>query len=377
MKQLIFKLFCLLLGFLFAFFLCEVALRAIPIQGTKILRHKFDPLTGVILYPNSKVVYCDYNRKFICRRVNAQGYIDVAHEKNKFKGDYRIGFFGDSYVEGNVPLEETFFRIIQSKLGNHGIEVFAFGISGFGTLQSYLNSKRWADYYDLDLVVYVFCENDLGDNVREIDKEGEAPYAYIKGDSFGIDNSFQEANRFREDFYYKFFDNIRANSLVISTVTRRLKLLIRNGVQSGNNKENMDMATKSKAGKVPDPSDLPSSWQSFWKEHAKKLGTYIILRWRDDMKIENRDFAVLYIPRNKEMGKEAVFQDSWKQWLENLCIKNNIPFIDPTSDFVKNSVSGNAVFYDHFTRKGHLVFADVFIKWFTKNKTELMKQRNN
>jgi hypothetical protein len=84
---------------------------------------------------------------------------------------YRIGFFGDSYTEARqVPLDSTFSRIVERELGRDSIETLAFGIMGIGTVHEYLLSTRETARFDVDMVVYVFFENDPADNLRKRDK---------------------------------------------------------------------------------------------------------------------------------------------------------------------------------------------------------------
>ena len=71
--------------------------------------------------------------------------------------------------------------------------------------------------------------------------------------------------------------------------------------------------------------------------------------------------------KEQEMEKPTEDQDSWKPWLEDLCSKNGIVFIDPTPDLLKMKQSGKDVYYDHFTRDGHVAFAESFVDWFIAN----------
>jgi len=132
------------------------------------------------------------------------------------------------------------------------------------------------------------------------------------------------------------------------------------------------MATKSEE-KIPDSNDLPSTWPDSWREHAEKLGETVISKWEDEVCAQLRKFTILYVPRASEMEKDTKNQDSWKFWLESLCSKENIMFIDPTPELLKVRLSGGNVFYDHFSKEGHLAFADAFVKWFKKDSSKTAK----
>lgn len=368
--------FSVFLALILALILGELILRTIPIPGIQLDNSKFDPLVGSGSYPHSTLTYRNMRGDFVQRKNNSWGYLDVEHKKEKIKGSYRIGFFGDSYTEAvQVPLENTFFRIIERELENYNVECLAFGNSGLSTLQSYLNYRRWADYFNLDLVIYVFCKNDLGDQIKEIKKSPNIPYAVLTDNGFQIDNSFRERNRFRQRFYFKIGDYLTAHSLVAATLSQRIKLLIKHGIKIKVTKEDRMIATKSEvkseANRIPNQNDLPSSWPDSWREYATKLGSAVILKWSDEVEGQSRKFAVLYITRSTEMEKETKDQDSWKSWLESLCEKHNITFIDPTAHLIKMKLSGKEIFYDHFTKEGHAAFAGGFVKWFIRNSSKV------
>ena len=60
-----------------------------------------------------------------------------------------------------------------------------------------------------------------------------------------------------------------------------------------------------------------------------------ILEWKKQVSGTNKDFAIMYVPREGEWKKDDLGQDSWKYWLKNLCKNNGIDFIDPKNSFIK------------------------------------------
>jgi hypothetical protein len=131
--------------------------------------------------------------RYVAREPNREGFLDAEHSPRKASSDLvRIAFFGDSYVESlQVPLDQVFHRSLPSKFQDPGVETLAFGVSGWGTLQSYLAYVAKAERYDMDIVVYVFVENDLGDNLYSIQatKTGRLnpnAYAEVSDDKFGF-----------------------------------------------------------------------------------------------------------------------------------------------------------------------------------------------
>ena len=361
------KLFYLLqtgLVALVCFFAAEVFLRMIPIPGVQFSRGKYNDLVGRGYDPNSLVTYRNARREYVERTVNRWGYLDVKHERGKEDGIFRIGFLGDSYTEAKqVNVDSTFFRIIGQELSPSNVECLAFGHSGFGIVHSYLISTKEMKFFDLDMVVYVFVENDLGDQIREIKGDPNFPYVYFKNGKLFIDNSFRERNEFRKRWPYRFFRFFQARSLLIQTVRKRIQLLIDVGVKSEVTEEDRSMSTRSQAD-VPNQNDLPSSWPDSLRNHALELASAMIMKWKNEVKSQAKEFVIMYVPRKSEWQKKSDDQDSWKSWLEDFCLKENIILIDPTESFWEARSKNKEIYYDHFTKSGHKAFAGAFVKWY-------------
>lgn len=94
----------------------------------------------------------------------------------------RILLIGDSMTAGfEVPEEKTFAALLEKKLNERGrqkYEVLNAGVRGYGTDQCELWLSREGIKYQPDVVIYVFCYNDLFDNVNRKNK----PYYTLQGD---------------------------------------------------------------------------------------------------------------------------------------------------------------------------------------------------
>ncbi len=354
----IFLTVCIII--IFVFFIGELFLRIVPIPGVRFNCAKYDNLVGGGFYPHSTDIYRNEKGDFVKRKINKWGYFDKEHERNKIKGVYRIGFFGDSFTQAKqVPLEETFFRQIESKLKPYNVECLAFGVSGFSMLQSYLTCRKLMNFFDIDMIVYVFCENDLGDQIREIKKSKNIPYPILTENRFEIDNSFRKQRRYKERFYYKIGDYLAAHSLLIATLSHRLRLLFKHGIKFKVNEEERIVSTI-------------SSWPPHLKDHAKKLGSAVLTKWKNEVTNQSKTFVTIYIPLNFQNNGESLFFGN--TWLKSICKTENIAFIDPKEEFLIMSKAGIEVFYDHFTKHGHIAFANSFVKWFKKTFRKLYKE---
>ena len=373
-KDLVYSLILIFTSIFFIIFITEIFLRIVPIKGVGMGTYVYDD--NIKLYkhnPNSKFIKTNIRNEIIIRTVNSQGFLDINHKKEKPKDSYRIGFFGDSYVEAmQVPLEKTFFRKIENAFKNKKIETFGFGKSGHGTLHSHMASNYYSKYYDLDMVVYVFVENDLGDQIESIKKSAPMPYLDIKDGELHINdkvlysrvNDKSIKSRILSSFIYR-------KSIFLQTLIRRIKMLMDYGIKINLDENDLTISSIGDLKKIPNQNDLPSTWNQNYKNEAMDLGERIINTWYNNCKLQNKQFAVFYVPRESQYKKNIKEQDSWKFWLNNLCNDLKIDLIDPTGHFLKVDSSEGKIYDDHFSELGHNIFAQSFLDWFdSKNIIE-------
>jgi hypothetical protein len=325
------------------------------------VRSVYDPLLGYSRYAGKINKQFSYHKKIIIRKTNKIGYFDKDHAQQKTK--YRIGFFGDSFTESlQVPLEDTFFSLVENKLRDLNVECLAFGRSGYGTLHSYAECQRWMNYFDLDLVVYVFYENDLGDQIKEIKRAPNLCYAELSGSGYSIHKSPE----YRVNYSYaqQMASYLKFHSVLLTNISQRLGLLFIQGASLKADAHAGMMSAGPGAGDYPHQDDLPSTWPPSIREYAENLGALIIRDFRNYVQHDKKKFVILYIPRESEFMKDAADQDSWKSWIAALCNKEKIDFIDPTDALLAHAANGEFVFFGHFTEYGHQAVAEAFSVWF-------------
>lgn len=346
----------------FTALLCEGALRLFPRLMPKgsygASHYRTDLLSSV--YDDTVI----YNKvRFVVREPNSEGFLDLEHEREKPRGVTRVGIFGDSYVESaQVPLEQVFYRRAAHVVGPERIEMLGFGMSGWGTLHAFLAYEALAPRYDLDAAVYVFVENDLGDNALEVQGQRSfrlSPKVYATLSP--LPPGYQLVQRNPPGSFglgYRAGKWFQENWLLGRLIWSRVRLLAREGVMLRSDAAQQQMATR--AHGVPDQNDLPSTWPEPYAARAQMLGERILRHWRDRAQADGRRLFVLYVPRGEDALRDArAADDSWRPWLEATTRELGLPLIDPTPALQRRLASGAAVYDDHWSPAGHEVVGEV------------------
>ena len=365
---------------LIALGLAEIALRLFPIPGIIFHNYYYDPVTGGKYYPNSAVMFRGDDGILIRRGVNSFGFPDVEHAIDAPPGTLRIGFFGDSYVEAlQVPIEETFFRLIENDLdlrtselarlktrdghAVNAVETLAFGTSGRSALQSYLECKQWMKKLDLDYVAYVFVENDPADHFHELRGEGAYPFPVLAADSFVVDDSFNRTWGYKSSWWHRAMQRIKSNSLVVSTIEGRLKLLKAYGAKRSVTEADRNGA----AGGGGSPMAL-SAWPEGMVGKGWELQQRVMDKWRRGVEHEGRRFVIMHVPRGEDVLRIPIAaQDTWASHLQAYCTARKVPYVEPASLFVAREDAGQTMYHNHFTPDGHRAFAESFVRYLVES----------
>lgn len=118
-------------------------------------------------------------------------------ESNKIK----IFFIGDSFTAAmNVSNDKTYYGFIKNKIKD--VEVFAYGVGGYGSLQEYMILDKFIDLIKPNMIIWQFFDNDFLDNDIKLDilksfyntgtprpyldLNGKITYQYAKYDNYFI-----------------------------------------------------------------------------------------------------------------------------------------------------------------------------------------------
>ena len=118
---------------------------------------------------------------------NAHAYRGPLVPYAKPAGTHRVLLLGDSYLEGyTVPLQDRVAEVAQRLLTagrGPGVQIVALGTGGYSTDQELLWLESEGERYAPDLVVVLFCVNDVWYNNRASYPRGAKPLFRPAGDS--------------------------------------------------------------------------------------------------------------------------------------------------------------------------------------------------
>ena len=307
-----------------------------------------------------------YTKHGFVRRVpNRDGFLDADHPPGRPPGVTRIAVFGDSYVESlQVPLEETFHRRAQERLGG-GTEWLAYGISGWGTLHAFLAFQAFAPRDDPAIAVYIFVENDPGDSDQIIRSHAASGIRALPGAVLAADGEHWDvqatASPESERFWFRAGKWLQSRSLLAQVVGNRLVVLRRRGVQVTEDRALREMSGT--AGVVPDMNDLASTWPGEARARAERLGRLILRDWKRAAESRHTELIVLYVPRgNDQLVGRIAESDTWLPWLRTTCTELDLPLVDLSPALRAALEAGREPYGDHWTPTGHAAVADVLVE---------------
>ena len=338
----------------------EVALRLVPalLPAGSYGAGRFDPELGMNVLASGPSIRA--GDPLLSTPPNRDGFRDVDHDVAKPPGVTRVGFFGDSYVQAaQVPLDTTFFRQVGRELGS-GVETFGFGISGWGALHSLRAFEVFGPRYGLDVAVYVFVENDPGDEDYEIASHTESagsamPYAELVdgGSSYRVRWVTEPGS---EPWWYAPTKFLQRHSVLAHVVRDRLVMLRSRGVRV--RADEADAQMSSAAGARPTPNDLPATWPREYRERAQRLFELVLADWKERTAAQHARFLVLYVPRGESQLAGTIRRDqTWLPALASACQRLGIPLLDPSPALAARLAAGEHVYRDHWTPAGHEVVA--------------------
>ena len=150
--------------------LMEAYLRwRIPFTETEWPAHRFDPESGFVYSPNTRVRWTNHVDFWVEQTSNSLGFLDREPVVPKPDGMFRVLVIGDSFVEAaQVRPAEKMHVVLEARLRDaldtDMVDTVALGRSGTGQSSQLVWYDRYGADIDADLVVLLFVSNDFTDN---------------------------------------------------------------------------------------------------------------------------------------------------------------------------------------------------------------------
>ncbi len=267
-------------------------------------------------------------------RINEQGLRGPLIPYEKQADEHRLLFLGDSIAFGQgVDDEDGFVRLIERMAANAGgyphLSVVNASVTGYSPWQEYDLLKEQGLRYDPDVIVQVFCLNDIGQKFRLVKYGGRTKHLAPPEPS-----ALEWSGLFRMSraLIFQWFGPTRAELKARET----------------------EYAPEA----VIDHFDSPRIQEAL-RITGKNLARIISLA-RDS----GRPVAIVCFPTGHQIDMPG---DQWSRpqdWLAALCLRDGVPFLDLTPIYRRyartHGLVGNHLFPDdiHPNKLAHRIAAD-------------------
>ncbi len=253
---------------------------------------------------------------------------------------FRIGFIGDSYTE-NVRMEApySFSEPLDYLLNQAGVpaEVLNFGTDGYGTDQVYLQYLDEIADIDLDMVIYMYCFNDIKDilvnRLFDVSADGELQYL----------------PRHKNEVFIKMIRRFYLTYFLMGVFSQYSDL-------SQSYDPKTIVTKKQKREKYGYALDIDIAKPSKKIQPALIIFRKLISRLRDETRRRHQDFVVMIVPKEAEKAQEI------KRVLQELDIKT----IDPISFFQAQPQEQREFYFrndPHWNEEGNKIAAVYLFKY--------------
>ena len=351
---------------LFSLFMAELAVRIVgeePPPPIKI----FDEQTGFRLRPKMEGIWRVENEAYF--KFNSFGFRD--HEWEVEKSRFRVAILGDSFTEAlQVPLEDTFHKIVEAELGN--VEIMSFGISGQGTVEQLLTYRHYVRNFDPDLIVLAFFPgNDPIENVRRTKRSVRFPVKVEQTEAGDLSLRKMTIPVFLNPVW-KLIDIANNHSLLVQKCFELRRSLFAKYYRKG---------ALTEAGLWPGAFGLQVQGNE-QVDATWKLTERIILLLRDEVETDlNKRNALLVMcltqaaqvhdPKRRQFQRDYPHLDIdyAEKRLSLFCEENQIPFLALSEELLKyNRNTGRTIHgfakqeHGHYNYDGHKIVAQLLAR---------------
>ena len=298
---------------------------------------------------------------------------------------------GDSFAEGyNVEYEELFSTLLQNSIGevSKNFEILNCGVSGYSTDQELLFFKQEGYKYHPDLTFLVLCYNDVEGNSYNLAPGGfNKPFFEWSGDSLLLKNVptppkqnwgyKEEINHYETVLYNSRSGLFLRLKVWLSFNSKFYKLIADNEtiheliVKLGIGHDDFDELPVYASEYDEELWDLTEKLILLLKQELNKNGSQLVIVFVPTRVEYDRHFREKFLEKTKiDFKKHDIFNVN--SFLTELCLNNDIDFIDPTSRFIEvsDSISPEKIYLmkdAHWNARGHKLVGELLYDYLEVN----------
>ena len=316
-RKTITNLSLLLASCLFGIVLCELSLRIFypKYQGTAESQYDRDPILiwsrqknsrGWFRHPDSSSYHPYHHNNLRMRQHRDFSEVELESAIN-------IGFFGDSFLENQgmasqYSLTEPLDYLLNSS--DRRFNTLNFGVSGYGTGQSFLRYENFRYAENLDYIFYIFTDNDL-QNIYE-------------NGLFYLDETRQLARNeaIRSSWWVRFVARFHISYLLLD-VGQRVPFMVRDifaKLEEGLfRKKSLQRLKMEQDEKFQSPiansivrDFIDGMMDNTHTQEAIAIFRQLIHRWKDLVEENGGVFYIVLLPRLNEARLTAILDDEFE-----------------------------------------------------------------
>jgi len=307
-------------------------------------------------------------------RPNTLGFKDYEHSLLRTKPTFRVLLLGDSYVQGTAILpEEQTGRVMERIAESKGInlEVISMGMSGYGQTHHIVNYKTIGRQFKPDLVITLFCSNDIWNNALV------SPHHSLEnGQLISIDPVIPTIGRFKK-FLRTTFQKTETYFVLRSMTVKAIQLVSQSILNS--DVEQKAAAVKAATAKIPSPKESHSETKDEYleriigaKDHRELF--VALVKELENLIVKDQKTPLLHAIVSSRISKD-IEPDylNFLNWVENTLTKNGggRPVINFHKIFTNlYSEHGSRVHFAsdvHWSPLGHQLVAQNFMDYILEN----------
>jgi len=296
--------------------------------------------------------------------LSSEGLRDHEFSLEKDPETYRIISLGDSFAFGlSVEKNESYAKLLESKLKGKKVEVINMGLPGYGNGQELIFFEKYGLKYKPDMVILGFYpNNDVIDNLvnkKFIFENG----TLIKNPEKIKFSTWIKVKNFlsRKLHTYSFVHKVIRQNDNVSKILKKIGLVSKVNEEETRNLFFTDFYLREDSNESKQAWKMTEAILGKFIKLSKEEGFEFVIFFIPSKQQVNEDKLILFLKENKLEGKELDVFKQQRRIANFIGEYDGIILIDPTKEFISKDT--NNTFYweidGHWNGEGHKLAAEI------------------